>query len=92
MQPLQTSIESVVIVEYALCLKSVMPGEDFHPQQFEEKGILIPFNYEQTQSFMQKYCIIGIWKREGEEREGEIARIPAPSIAVSSALGIVCSC
>lgn len=30
MQPLQTSIGSVV-VEYALCLKSVMSGEDFHP-------------------------------------------------------------
>lgn len=32
MQPLQTSMGSVVIVEYALCLKSLMSGEDFHPQ------------------------------------------------------------
>lgn len=37
MQPLQTSIGSVVIAEYALRLKSVMPGEGFHLQQSEEQ-------------------------------------------------------
>lgn len=42
MQPLQTSMGSV-IVEYGLCLKSVMSGEDFHPQVFEEQGIAYSF-------------------------------------------------
>lgn len=70
-----------------------MPGKDFHPSQFEEQRIGPSFFFSQhIQSFMQKYCIIGILKRDGEEREGEIASIPAPSIAVSSALGIACSC
>lgn len=43
MQHLQTSIGSVVIVEYALHFKSVMPGGDFHPQQFEEQGVAHSF-------------------------------------------------